>query len=76
MVWSPGTVSTEFGDVPQRHCFPMLLSIFKHTLGQVHKSQISTVTIFFCINIKFDKLLSEIDHDFYKKGEFKLTKSA
>ena len=27
MVWSPGVVAVAFRDVPQRHCFPMLLSI-------------------------------------------------
>ena len=27
MIWSPGGVSVEFRDFPQRHCFSMLLSI-------------------------------------------------
>ena len=28
MVWSPCAVSVEYRDIPQRHCFPVLLSIF------------------------------------------------
>ena len=34
MVWSPGAVSVEFRDLPQRNCFPMVLSIFKYTTLQ------------------------------------------
>ena len=32
MVWSPGAVAVEFRDVPQRHCFSMLLSLLYITL--------------------------------------------
>ena len=32
MVWSPGAVSVEFRDVPQRHCFSVLLFILFNTL--------------------------------------------
>ena len=75
MVWSPGAVSFELLDVPQRQIFPMLLFIFLYALGQIHRSQIPTLTIFFYMNIEFDKLLIEIDN-VLQKGECKLSKSA
>ena len=34
MVWSPGAVSIEFRDVPQRHCFSKLLSYFNTLLAE------------------------------------------
>ena len=60
MVWSPGAVSVEFRDVPQRHCFSMLLSTFLYTLGQVHKVKYQLTIFFFFMNIKFNELLSKI----------------
>mgnify|MGYP003690261097 CR=1 FL=1 len=36
MVWSPGAVSVEFRDVPQRRCFSMLIYIqFDELLSEI-----------------------------------------
>ena len=53
MVWSPGTVSVEFRDVPQRH-FNTLLARYTEVKYQFKH--------FFFMNIKFDEILSEIDN--------------
>ena len=61
MVWSPGAVSIDFHDVPQRHCFSMLLSIITLWLGTM-KSDAILIKQSFYMNIRFEQLLSEIDH--------------
>ena len=51
MVWSPGAVSIDFHDVPQRHRFSMLLSIL--WLGTQESNAILIKQSFY-MNIKFD----------------------
>ena len=54
----PGAVSVEFRNVPQRHCFTMLLSILYFWLG-TQKSSTNLNNLFF-MNIKFNELFREI----------------
>ena len=62
MVWSPGTVAVEFRDVPQRHFFfNVALYTLLHFLLGTQKSNTILNNLFY-MNIKFDQLLSEIDH--------------
>ena len=75
MVWSPGVVSVEFRDVPQRHCFPHVDLYISINFGSSTQKSNTNFNKLFYINTKFDKLLSEIDH-VLQKEEFKLTKSA
>ena len=63
MVWSPGAVSVEFRDVPQRHCF----SVFHTLLARYTEVKYKLNNLFFPMNIKFDELLSEMAM-FYKES--------
>ena len=60
MVWSPGAVSDEFCDVPQRHCFfNVTLYTLIHLWLGIQKSYTNLNNLFF-MNIKFNELFSEI----------------
>ena len=71
MEWSPDAVPVEFYDVPQRHCFSMLLSILYFNTLLAMYTEVKYQTFFF-INSKFDELMSEICN-VLQKGELNLT---
>ena len=54
---------------PKRHCFSLLISIY-FTLGK--QKSIAILNNLFYMNMKFDKLLSEIDNVLQKKRELGL----
>ena len=58
MLWSPGAVAVEFRDVPQRHYFQCY---------SLHFITFYFITLYYIMNIKFDQLLSEIDHVLQKR---------
>ena len=78
MEWSPGAVSVEFRDVPQRHCFSLLLSILQYTFGYTE----GYTEVKYQLKQSFFSWISNLTNCwvklamFYKKGEFNLTISA
>ena len=74
MVWSLGTLSVEFRDIPLRHCFPCY-SLYLNTLNRpsTQKSNTNLNNLFY-MNIKSDKIVNEIDNGLPKE-ECNLTMS-
>ena len=66
MVWSPGAVSVELREVPQRQCFSTLdptLYTLIHFKSSTMKSNTNLNNLFY-MNIKSDEMFSEIDNVF------------